>query len=327
MFQLRHASLVVAMLFASGVTHADNLYVNNLTGNDRFNGRRPEIRSQSDGPVATIARAMEIATRTDSIVIANTGEPYRESLILSRPELSGTSAYPFVIEGNSATLRGAFPVPTEIWRHSSDGTYRYQPFRKGHYQLVVNGKVAEEVATPVGAPTPPALKPLQWCAHRGFVYFRIEPFKPEPDGRPNFITDYEFESAQLEVGVGLHNARNVVVRNLNVELFRLDGVAVTGNSRDVRLLNVRSTANGRAGLSVAGTSQVHIGGLELADNRVAEQLVTMKGRVMELPEAEVPPKPAARSWDLSSGRYVRILPPASQRDTTATAHGLAPERR
>jgi hypothetical protein len=71
----------------------------------------------------------------------------------------------------------------------------------------------------------------------------------------------------------------------------LDGIAVTGNSRDIRLVNIRSTGNGRAGLSVSGTSQVQVARLDLAGNREAEQLELLKGSIIELPEAQIPPKP------------------------------------
>ncbi len=285
-------TVILTLFLLPAAARADIIFVNNVTGDDQFNGLASEIRTQIDGPVATIGRAVKIATGTDSIVIANTGEPYVESVTLNRPDQAGSEAYPIIIEGNGATMRGAARLPDGVWRRVGEGTYRYQPFRKGHYQLVVNGKVAVEARADRSADAPPALQPLQWCAHRGFVYFRIEPFTGAPDEQFKYITDYEFEVPALEVGLGLHNARNVIVRNLNFEMFRLDGIAVTGNSRNVRLVNVRSTSNGRSGLSVAGASQVQVGNLDLAGNRVAERLVLMKGRIVDMLESQVPPKPA-----------------------------------
>src|SRR5262249_10494245 len=135
-------------------------------------------------------------------------------------------------------------------------------------------------------------------AVHGHVYFRVEPGK--------FIDDYVIEAPLFDIGLGLHNMRHVTVRNLNIEMFRLDGIHVSGNSRDIRLENLRSTGNGRAGLVVAGTSQVQVGRLDLAGNRIAEQLVLLKGRVIDLPDSEVPPPPAPMAWDLDDGRYVRI---------------------
>jgi hypothetical protein len=110
---------------------------------------------------------------------------------------------------------------------------------------------------------------------RGFVYFRVEPRR--------YVNQYEIESPALDIGLGLHNVRNVVVRNLTIEQFRLDGVHVSGNCRNIRLKNVRSTGNGRYGLTVTGTSQVQASALDLAGNRVGERQVLVKARVVDLP--------------------------------------------
>jgi hypothetical protein len=300
-------------------SEAGTIYVNNALGDDRASGLFPELRALGDGPVATIRRAFEIAHGSDSIVIANTGLPYSESVTLDRPDLVGAEVFPLVIEGNGAVLRGAARLSPDVWRRVAKDTYRYQPYRKGHYQLIVNGTPADEVPVDSAANTLPTLAPMQWCAFRGYVYFRVEPTK--------FIDQYEFEAPLFDVGLGLHNARNVVVRNLNFEMFRLDGVAVTGNSRNVRLINVRSSANGRAGLSVSGTSQVQVGGIDLSGNRVAERLVLVKGRVNDIPEAQVPPKPAPISWDLKSDRYVRIVAPRDDQKVRSTASRAATERK
>jgi hypothetical protein len=307
------------MALAPRLAEGGTIYVNNALGDDRASGLFPEMRALGDGPVATVRRAFEIARASDTIVIANTGLPYAESVTLDRPNLSGTEVFPLVIEGNGAVMRGAQRLPSDVWQRVGPETYSYQPYRKGHYQLIVNGTPAKEVPVDRRATACPKLGPLEWSAFRGHVYFRVEPTK--------FIDEYEFEAPLFEAGLGLHNARNVVVRNLNFELFRLDGIAVTGNSRNVRLINVRSTANGRAGLSVSGTSQVQIGGLDLSGNRVAEQLVLAKGRVTELPKAQVPPKPTPTTWDLKSDRFVRIVAPRDEEAILSTATRPAAERK
>src|SRR5262249_37504354 len=152
-------------------------------------------------------------------------------------------------------LMGAQRLAPEFWKRVGEGTYRYQPFRKGFYQLMVNGEPAPEVRVEPDATEPPRLEPLQWCAFHGFVYFRVEPLR--------FIDQYEIEVPALEIGLGLYNARNVTVRNLDISMFRLDGINVSGNSRNIRLMNIRSSNNGRAGFTVTGTSQVEVGGLDL----------------------------------------------------------------
>jgi hypothetical protein len=270
------------LVLLSSAASASIIHVNNVIGNDRANGMHADVGTPGDGPVATIRRALEIARGTDSISIANTAVPYEESVTLDRPDLAGSEPYPFIIEGNGALMRGAKRLPPDVWRRVGEYTYRYQPYRKGHYQLAVNGTIADEAELSGDYSVPP-LRPLQWCALRGHVYLRVELQK--------FVDQYEIEAPLYDIGFGLHNARHVVLRNLDVEMYRLDGVAVTGNSRNIRLINIRSTGNGRAGLSVSGTSQVQVGGLDLAGNREAEQLVLLRGRVTELPEAQLPSKP------------------------------------
>ena len=299
-----HNILCWLFVLLPSVCLARPVYVNNATGDDRFTGMFPEIRSAADGPVATIGRALRIAQGGDAIIIANTGIPYGESVMVDRPELIGSNPprvanedlvysyhpyrtgsewvgeFPLIIEGQGAVLRGTQPLAPGVWTRVGEGTYRYQPLRKAHYRLVVNGAVAREVPVERSRTAPPELAPLEWCAFRGFVYFRVEP------GR--YIDQYEIEAPRFDVGLGLHNARNVIVRNLNIESFRLDGVAVTGNCRNVRLENIRSTGNGRAGLAVSGTSQVLSAGLDLAGNRVTDRLALLKGRVIDVPGSVAP---------------------------------------
>jgi hypothetical protein len=257
------------------ISWAGTIHVNNITGDDRASGSSPDLRSLVDGPVATIGRALELADGGDEIVIANTGEPYHESVILDRPKLSGQERYPFLIEGQGAQLRGARPLDSDVWRRVGEGVYRYQPYRKGHYQLVVNGSPAREVRVDRGSGKIPPLAPLEWCAVGGYVYFRVEP------GR--YIDQYAIEGPWFDIGLGIHNLSNVTVRNLNVELFRLDGIHVSGNSRNIRIENIRSTGSGRAGLVVAGTSDVHAAGLDLSGNRISEQLLLQRARLQGMP--------------------------------------------
>jgi hypothetical protein len=330
-------------LLLPGTAWAGTVYVNNVIGDDRANGLAPDIRTEVVGPVATVGRALELAHGSDVISIANTGIAYSESVILDRPELAGRDPglvigpghlyrrrpyklgadrigmHPFVIDGNGAVVRGSRPLASSVWSRVGEGTYRYEPYRKAHYQLIVSGTPAVEVPADSAAAAPPALQPLQWCAWRGFVYFRVEP------GR--FIDQYEIEAPLFEIGLGLHNARNVLVRNLNIEHFRLDGIHVSGSSRNIRLESVRSTGNGRAGLTAAGTSQVQAGRLDLAGNRIAERLVQPPARVVDLPDAAVPPPPAAATWDPESGRFVRIRLDEVAEGPVATARRGNPEAR
>ena len=257
------------------VVRAGTIYVNNTTGDDRAHGRSPEILGRFDGPLVTIGRALQIAYASDTIEIANTGYPYRESIIVDRPALSGKAAFPFIIEGNGAVVQGSVPLPARVWSFVGQGTFRYQPYRRGHYQLVLNGTPANELRVPRTALERPALQPLQWCAFQGWVYFRVEP------GR--YVDQYQLGAPRFDVGLGLHNVRHVVVRNLRIEQFRLDGIHVSGYSRDIRLENIASSGNGRAGLALTGAARATITQLELKANRIVQRLELVNGRIYELP--------------------------------------------
>jgi len=252
--------------------------VDNISGDDRADGRSREVRSRTEGPVRTIMRAIQLANSADMISVAPSDVPYDECVVLDRPDLYGSPELPFVIEGNGATLRATAVLPERVWRYLGGGVYKYQPYRKAYYVLLVNGKPADEVRVRPTEPLP-KLKPMQWCAYRGWVYFRVRP--------RTFIDQYKIEVPRYEVGIMLHNARYVTVRNFRIEYYRLDGVHVSGNSRGVRLENIVSTGNGRAGLVVTGTSRVAAGGLKLEGNRLYDKLVLMKARLTSIPAEQL----------------------------------------
>src|SRR3990172_4448026 len=120
------------------------VFVNNLIGDDRANGLDQDVIGTQGGPVATVARALRIAKASDTIWIANTGTPYDESILIDWPGQGGTGLYPLVIDGHGAVFRGTRRVPADVWQRVGEGTYRYQPYRKGHYQLLVGGAPAAE---------------------------------------------------------------------------------------------------------------------------------------------------------------------------------------
>jgi hypothetical protein len=209
--------------------------------------------------------------------------------------------------------RATAVLPEHVWRYMGGGVYKYQPYRKGHYVLLVNGKPAEEVRVRPTEPLP-KLKPMQWCAYRGWVYFRVQP--------RTFIDQYKIEVPRYEVGIMLHNARYVTVRNFRIEYYRLDGIHVSGNSRGVRLENITSTGNGRAGLAVAGTSRVAVGGLKLEGNRLHDKLLLMKARLSNIPADELTQLPRPHRFiDPLRAIRLRFFP-----DGTAIGLAVEPEK-
>ncbi len=68
--------------------------------------------------------------------------------------------------------------------------------------------------------------------------------------------------------------RDLLVRDLVVQGFQRDGVAVHDVVRETRLERVTSRANGQSGVSVRGACWVELDGCTLADNRQSQLRVT-----------------------------------------------------
>jgi hypothetical protein len=88
--------LAICLLSCAARTLADDVYVSNLSGDDRFDGRSTQKSSDYGGPVRTFAKALRVAGPDDRIVIENTGMPYYEGISLEGPWHSGRPGTPFV---------------------------------------------------------------------------------------------------------------------------------------------------------------------------------------------------------------------------------------
>ncbi|RMG41251.1 MAG: right-handed parallel beta-helix repeat-containing protein, partial [Planctomycetota bacterium] len=86
------------------------------------------------------------------------------------------------------------------------------------------------------------------CVHRGRILYGSEPVEL-PFEEP-------FRFGALDVAITLYAVENVEIRNLNIRHYRLDGIVAHDRCQRVRLVGVNAEANGRAGLTVGGTSHV-----------------------------------------------------------------------
>lgn len=257
------AAAMLALLAPLPATAAP-LYVDNMAGDDRYDGRAPQWQAHQTGPVRTIGRALELALPADRIVIANTGVPYRESLSLSAGNHSGWSEQPFVIDGNGAALDGSQAVPPRLWEHHRGDIFRFRPARGRFQQLFLDGKPLTRVAVDAASGRLPELEPLQWCLHQGAIHFRAEAGKL-PDR-------YPLAYAALPVGITLHNVRHVFVLDLIVQGYQLDGVHATGGASMCRLGGLTCRGNGRAGVAVTGDARIWMDGCLVGDNGAAQLL-------------------------------------------------------
>src|SRR3954469_18577726 len=103
------AVLVFAVAWAMPAAARD-IYVNNVTGDDIFDGTAPQSVDPQEGPFKTLRRALKAVNAGDRIILAKNAEPYRESVSLVGSCHSGSSSFPFIIEGQGAVFDGTKPV-------------------------------------------------------------------------------------------------------------------------------------------------------------------------------------------------------------------------
>jgi len=293
------AVLAVACLIAPAPLAARDIYVNNLTGSPEYDGGAP-TPSETSGPVHSLEHALRIARKGDRIIMADTGVPYYESISLQTAEHCGRPGAPFVIDGGGAILDGSRPVPPEFWRHYAGKIYYLPLRRRGPYQMLfLAGKPLPRVQFSEDEPT--KLPPLHWGYYNGNIYLRLE------DGK--LPEDYELSVAWHPVGITLYHVNNVVISNLTVQGFQLDGINVHDKVDQCILGGLVCRGNGRSGITVAGSSNAIIEGCLLGDNGAAQLWVegysTVEVLESELLSNTAPPV-------VQRGGRLNITPPKSQ---------------
>ncbi len=263
---MRFTSLCLCLLLLLSLTmsvssQASVLYVNNVHGSDLYDGSLAEGADNYSGPVRSIRRALRLARQGDRIVLANTGTPYREGVSFYGGRNSGLIGRPFILEGNGAVLDGSQPIPARAWRHFRGDVYRYRPHHLGHQMLFMDGKPAQRHPAPRTVEEVPDLAPLQWVDHGAYVYFRTE-----KGVRPDV---YPLSHAVEGVGITLFQVRDVVVTNLTIQGFRIDGVSVFDDAHCL-LGGLICRGNGRSGVFVGGSSRAIIRSCLIGNNGKAE---------------------------------------------------------
>ena len=245
----RWLNFVAAWLLLTGAASAGDLFVNNATGDDVRNGRSLESKGAAGGPVRTIAQALRLARAGDRIVLAKTEQPYRESLTLQASKHSGIAGTSFEIVGNGATLDGTRPVRPDAWQHVEDDLYRFPPSAKSFHVLYLDGKPAVRKPLPKSGKLP-ELQELEYCLMKGNIYFRA--------ARGKLPTEHDLSHTVLPVGITLYEVRDVVIHDLTVQGFQLDGINAHDGVFGAQLTGLVCRGNGRSGISVGGASRVRI---------------------------------------------------------------------
>lgn len=247
---------------------ARDIFVNNFAGDNAADGRMAELDPAANGPVQTIDRALRIAGPSDRIVLINTGTPYRDSISLVGKNCSGTKEEPFTIIGNGVTLDGTKSVPKRAWEPYQGDVFRFQPPRAGFQFLYQKGKPVSRAK--ITGKQLPKLDPGQWCLFGPYIYFRVE--------KDRLPSDYDLAYTQLSTGITLMYVRNVLIQDVTVQGFRLDGISAINNAQGVQLLRIVARGNGRAGISVGNVSKTVIKDSLIGDNG--------KAQVLTLPRSE-----------------------------------------
>lgn len=235
------------MLLLAGKAAAATIYVNNVTGLDTRTGA-----SESE-PVATLHCAVQLAKAGDTIMLAQTGIPFQESLLITDGH-GGSADAPLVIEGQGAVLTGLRDIPSNTWVPLPDGIF-FQPLRRSgaNNPYLVGGK-----GRIPSAAKSHALAPGQHHWATNGVYFL-----PEPGHTP---ADYALKGLVLGEGVAIRNASYITVRNLTCEYFSNDGFNVHGESRGLLFENIVSCHNGDDGFSIHEDVGAVVRGAHLYDN-------------------------------------------------------------
>jgi len=255
--------LAAVTLWSVLLTHATarDIFVDNVTGDDVRDGSATDVRGMVAGPCRTIARALELAKSGDRIILADTGEAYRESITLQAGRHCGIRAQRFTILGSGAILDGSRPVPVNAWKHVRGYIYRFRPERVSYQVLYLDGKPAKRRTVKPGERLPD-LAPLEWCLYEGEIHFCTEKGK-----RPRI---YNLAYTALPVGITLYEVRHVLISDLIVQGFQLDGINAHDSVFDATLVGLTCRGNGRSGISIGGASRVDVTACLIGDNGSAQ---------------------------------------------------------
>lgn len=254
-------SVASILLNVATSTNAEVYYVNNRVGADRHDGLVETPLSNTSGPVKSISQALKLASFADTIIVANTGVPYYDNLSFQGEKHSGDPVRPFRLIGNGATITGAMVIPEGGWREAGRDVWQVTPFRKGYFQLVRDGKALPEVRPQPGEKwdSIPQLEVDQWCTWNGSIYYRVERYV-EP------VTQ-RLSIARRSCGITVFAAHDIVISDLTIQHFRLDGVNLHDLATNIQLEKLTLHENGRAGLAIGGSSSGRVNGSDIERNR------------------------------------------------------------
>lgn len=252
---------IFLLLLVTQSASARDIFVDNVGGDDRRDGSTERVSGRAGGAVRSLRRALELAEGSDRIILKDSGEPYQESVTLQAGKHTGIPTRPFTIIGNGATLDGSAPVPKDVWEHVEGNVFRFRAPRTSFQVLFLAGKPLARrfVDRDAGFPE---LQPLEWCLFERHVYLCVE--------KDKLPRQYDLSHTSLPVGVTLYEARHIVISDLVVQGFQLDGLNAHDSVFDATFVGLTCRGNGRSGISVGGASRVRIIACLIGDNGAAQ---------------------------------------------------------
>lgn len=233
---------------------AAELEVDNLRGSDlqaNTGGQRLQA------PYRTIQRAIDHAIVGDTIKLRVTGQPYRECVSINTRNDLGTRDFPLIIDGNGATLDGTKPLGVLDWTAMGGDLFEMNFRSPGYVKILAasDQPIPENLGHLTELST---LEPFQYARNSGSVFFKTRP--------GDLPRAYGLRVSAEQTGLTLYDVSDIVIRNLNIVGYRLDGINCHDLVDNVRFENVVSTDNGRSGISVGGASRVVVANSRLAGN-------------------------------------------------------------
>lgn len=245
--------LVIAMT-AAAPGLARDIYVNHETGDDAAAG-------EMDTPLRTIALAIQLAGPGDTIHLAPTTTPYRESPTFH--DRSGEVGRPITLDGHGATVAGDEPLDPAAWEEVAPGLYRGAPPVSaapsviGRWFFLFDGRM-ERMGRSLKGPkqpwkAPDALQPEEWTWVDGEQMFYLR----TPGDRP--LAQCDIRAPMRSNGVAVAGrCEHLVIRNLTATHVWNDGFNIHGFSRDVLFQDVRALECGDDGVSAHDECHIRV---------------------------------------------------------------------
>jgi hypothetical protein len=240
-------------------------YVNNEQGKDSATGLAP------NQAVRTLAKAVSLLQPGDTLHLAVTALPYRETLHLG-DNFGGVPGRPITIDGHGATLTGSDPLRLDGWVEAgAPGLYKSAKFLSELEEFTEEAKlmrvffIFDGVMQHMGRSSKgnhSRLKPVAGLQPGEWTYVPAEKtFYLKVNGK---LADARIEAPYRRNGVAIRAPQaaltHVTIKNLVVCHVLNDGWNLHGTTQHLLLKNIAAYECGDDGISPHETCEVEIDG-------------------------------------------------------------------